>query len=269
MNKQLYGITPDNLMRTLPVVLARDEGMHPLGWMIANALSTLLDKVEYAKIYARIDQLEESALDALAKDFDVVWYDYNYGLETKRALIKDSFFVHRHLGTKGALDRALSDIFPNSTVQEWFEYGGDPYYFRVVIDVTDAREPAQLGLLKKPIEYYKSYRSHLEEDNVIARISCGIAVAIDASGIGYTTPKSGTVPAVSTRGGIADIGLMAETDAEGVLYQTPRSGVEKSGTVPVISTQGGIDNSALMAGVSAAGRLYVVPKCGNALNALM
>ena len=102
----------------------------------------------------------------------------------------------------------------------------------MVVDVTTTKEPAYIGLIKNAIEYYKSFRSHLEEDEIIARISCGIAVAIDASGIGYTTPKSGTVPAASTRGGIAD-------------------------------------NSALMAGVSAAGSLYLVPKCGNALNALM
>lgn len=224
MNKELYGITPDNLMRTLPEVLARDEGMHPLGWMIANALSTLLDKVEYAKIYARIDQLEETALDALAKDFDVVWYDYNYGLETKRALIKDSFFVHRHLGTKGALDRALSDIFPNSTVREWFEYGGQPYHFRVVVDVTTTREPAYIGLIKKAIEYYKSFRSHLEEDEIIARISCGIVIRTHAEGIGYSTPKAGTVPAVSTQGGIEEGGLYAVATAQGGLYSVPKCG---------------------------------------------
>lgn len=269
MNKELYGLTPANMMRTLPGMLAMDEGMNLLAQMVADGVVMLAESSSLVQIYARIDELDERVLDILAVDLRADWYDFNYSLETKRAMIRDSFYVHRKKGTKGAIAKALSDIFPNSTVQEWFEYGGDPYYFRVVIDVTDAREPAQLGLLKKAIEYYKSYRSHLEEDNVIVRISCGIAVATGASGIGYTTPKSGTVPAVSTRGGIADIGLMAETDAEGVLYETPRSGMEKAGTVPLISTQGGIDDSALMAGVSAAGSLYLVPKCGNALNALM
>lgn len=224
MNKQLYGLTEANLMRTLPDALKQDEGMNPLGQIIANAIAGLLGSIDYVKIYARIEELEEPALDALAKDFDVVWYDYNYGLETKRALIKDSFFVHRHLGTKGALDRALSDIFPNSTVREWFEYGGQPYHFRVVVDVTKTREPAHIGLIKKAIEYYKSFRSHLEEDEVIARISCNIVVRTQAAGIHYRPPKAGTIPAVSTQGGTGESGLMAVATAQGGLYSVPKCG---------------------------------------------
>lgn len=224
MNKELYGLTEDNLMRTLPEVLQQDEGMNPLGRMIARSLANLLASIEHTKIYARIDQLGETALDALAKDFDVAWYDYNYSLETKRALIKDSFFVHRHLGTKGALDRALSDIFPNSTVLEWFEYGGRPYYFRVIVDVTQTREPAYIGIIKKAIEYYKSFRSHLEEGEIIARISCGIVIRTHAEGIKYRTPKAGTVPAVSTQGGVGQGAIMAVATAQGGLYRVPKCG---------------------------------------------
>lgn len=224
MNNELYGLTEANLMRTLPNVLHQDEGMNPLGQIIANALAGLLSHLDYVKIYARIDQLEEPVLDALAKDFNVAWYDYNYSLETKRAMIKDSFFVHRHLGTKGALDKALSDIFPNSTVQEWFEYSGLPYYFRVVLDATQIREPAFIGSIKKAIEYYKSYRSHLEEDGIIIRITCGIVIRTGQDGIGYATPRCGTVPEVSTQGGIEDGALMAVATANGGLYQTPKCG---------------------------------------------
>lgn len=231
MNEQLYGLTAANMMRTLPEMLERDEGMNLLAQMVSGAVAGLVDSTRLVQIYARIGELEEQVLDILAADLRADWYDYNYSLETKRAMIRDSFFVHRHLGTKGSINKALSDIFPNSTVLEWFEYGGQPYHFRVVLDVTDAREPAQLGLIKKAIEYYKSFRSHLEEDNVIVRISCGIVLNTNAAGIGYSTPRTGTIPAVST--------------------------------------QGGIDDSALAAAASAAGSLYSVPMCGTAFNALM
>lgn len=228
MNKELYGLTENNLMRTLPEVLEQDEGMNPLGRMIARSLANLLASIEHTRIYARIDQLGETALDALAKDFDVGWYDYNYSLATKRALIKDSFFVHRHLGTKGALDKALSDIFPNSTALEWFEYDGRPYYFRVVLDVTNTREPAYIGIIKKAIEYYKSFRSHLEDDAVVARISCGIVIRTGQGGIGYAVPKAGTAPAVSTQGGIDTGGLTAVATASGGLYHTPKCGTSSN-----------------------------------------
>lgn len=269
MIDEKYCLNETNLMRTLPDVLKNDEGMNPLGQILARALAELKDKVGLVKIYARIDQLDESVLDALAKDFDVVWYDYNYGLETKRALIKDSFFVHRHLGTKGALDRALSDIFPNSTVQEWFDYGGQPYHFRVVVDVTRTREEAQIGLIKKAIEYYKSYRSHLEENEVVVRITCGIVIGTKKDGIGYSVPKCGTIPAVSTRGGIEAKNISVNTQSRHTLYSVPKSGTTKAGTVPIVSTQGGVEDSGLMAVATAHGGLYSPPKCGTKLNSLL
>ena len=231
MNEQLYGLTRDNLLRMLPEALALDAGMQPLGYITADAVAALKPSTQLVKVYARIDELDEQVLDLLARDFKVEWYDYNYQLSTKRALIKDSFLVHRHLGTKGAVVKAVSDVFPQSSIQEWWEFGGQPYYFRCIIDVTNTAELAPLGLIKKKINFYKSARSHMEDDNVIVRISCGIAINTSVGGIGYATPRTGTIPAVST--------------------------------------QGGIDDSLLSAASLAAGSLYSVPMCGTAFNALM
>lgn len=224
MNEQLYGLTRDNLLRMLPEALARDEGMQPLGYMTADAVAALKPITQMVKVYARIDELDEQVLDLLARDFKVDWYDFNYQLSTKRELIRDCFFVHRHLGTKGSVVSAMTDVYPPSMVQEWWEYGGDPYYFRAIIDVTSTAEPAPLGLIKKKINFYKPARSHLQDDNIIARISCGIAVGTSASGIGYSVPRCGTVPAVSTQGGVDDSDLSAATSVSGGLYRVPMCG---------------------------------------------
>ena len=37
-------------------------------------------------------------------------------------------------GTKWAVETALSAIYPDSVVQEWFEYNGEPYTFRLQIN---------------------------------------------------------------------------------------------------------------------------------------
>lgn len=224
MNEQLYGLTAENMMRTLPGLLSHDEKMQPLGMIAADAIADLTENINVVQIYTRIDELEEQALDILAVDFRADWYDYNYSLATKRAMIRDSFFVHRHLGTKDSITRALADIFPYSTLMEWFEYGGDPYHFRVILDVTNTAEHADFGLIKKKINYHKSLRSHLEDDNLIVRISCGIAIGMSASGIGYSVPRCGTVPAVSTQGGVDDSALNAATFAGGGLYSVPMCG---------------------------------------------
>ena len=198
MNEQLYGLTAENMMRVLPDILTRDEEMNPLGIITANQISKLVAHIGLVQIYSRIYEMPESVLDALAKDFKVDWYNPNYSVETKRAMIYDSFYVHNHLGTRGSTIKAISSIFPQSSVLEWFEYGGQPFYFRVIIDMTNAREPVNLDLLRKAVDYYKSLRSHLEDDAFIARISCGFKITTSKSGIGYTVPLCGTLPDVST-----------------------------------------------------------------------
>lgn len=72
-------------------------------------------------------------------DFKVDWWDGDYSLEEKRRTLKDSWRVHRMLGTKAAVETAISAIYPNSAVKEWFEYGGRPYYFKLEINATGSR----------------------------------------------------------------------------------------------------------------------------------
>ena len=40
--------------------------------------------------------------------------------------------MHKILGTKKAVEMVVNDYFENGEVREWYEYGGDPYHFRVV-----------------------------------------------------------------------------------------------------------------------------------------
>lgn len=88
---------------------------------------------------------------------------YSYPIEVKRRTIRDSIQVHRRLGTKYAVEKALGAVYPGTKVEEWFEYGGDPYKFRVVIGATEAGITAdrQAAVLDR-VRFYKNLRSHLE-----------------------------------------------------------------------------------------------------------
>lgn len=219
-----YKLTAENLLRFLPDILKNDSKMDPLGKITADAIAKLIAHIGIVQIYSRIEEMDEKVLDILAKDFKVDWYDYAYSLETKRSLIYNSFYIHARLGTRASFVKALSDVFPNSSVLEWFEYGGAPFHFRVIIDMTNAREPAHLGSLRHTVDYYKSLRSHLEGDAFISRISCGIKVKTTALGSYYNVPLCGTLPDVSTQGNIGDTGLSAGMAASASLYSPRKCG---------------------------------------------
>ena len=141
--------TAEEFLRALPPVLRNDSRMIALGQVVAEELSDRMSEIEKAAIYPRIDELDEALLDILAYDFKVDWYGYDYPLETKRALLKSSFYIHRHLGTKGAVEAAIQSVYPKSIVEEWFDYveGGNPYTFRIVLDASTPAVP-----VNKPVQ---------------------------------------------------------------------------------------------------------------------
>ena len=130
MNNQ-YGLTASSFLRTLPTVLQNDANMQALAAAIAAELEKLAGEPRLAQIYTRIDELDETMLDALAADFKVDWWRPDATLEEKRYALKVSWYVHKHLGTKSAIETAVADYLGTGKVEEWFEYGGQPHHFRV------------------------------------------------------------------------------------------------------------------------------------------
>ena len=158
-----HGITAENLLRTLPVGIGWDETIQALGALAAETLSCRPEEISRLLIYPNIDNLDEELLDILAYDFKVDWWDGDYSLEEKRRTLKGSWRVHRMLGTKAAVETAISAIYPNFAVKEWFEYGGRPYYFKLEINATGSNGDLdkQRRVLQR-LNYYKNLRSHLD-----------------------------------------------------------------------------------------------------------
>ena len=128
-----HGLTKENIVMALPVALQKDESVVALAEAIAEVLSQRPGEINRLRIYPAIDQLDEPLLDILAHDFKVDWWDPDYGLSVKQRTLKSSWRVHKTLGTKAATDRAVAAVYPDSTVLEWFKYGGEPHHFRVTV----------------------------------------------------------------------------------------------------------------------------------------
>lgn len=165
----------DDIFRTLPPVLKKDEGFAALGKVIADQLQKNRELADRALIYPAIDSLPEQVLDALAYDFNVEWYDYEGTLSEKRRTIRECMQVHRYKGTKYAVETALRSVYEEVRVAEWFEYGGQPYHFKVIIyDSSNDKEKRDRIIAK--VQYYKNLRSVLEETIFEIGISSDIGV---------------------------------------------------------------------------------------------
>lgn len=95
-----------------------------------------IESMECAYIWADLEKVEERHLDALAVENRVLFYDSALSVDVKRNLIRNYLYWHIKLGTRGALEEIINIIFDNknTAVEEWNEYGGEPYHFRVLVD---------------------------------------------------------------------------------------------------------------------------------------
>lgn len=174
-----HGLTRENLVATLPPALQKDPSAVALAEAMADLLVRRQSEIEQLRIYPVIDRLDERLLDILAYDFKVDWWDADYSLEEKRRTLKDSWRVHKLLGTKAAVEMAISAIYPRTTVLEWWEYGGEPYHFRLDINITnDSIDSVKQRRVLERLEYYKSLRSHNDGVTYFVEAASAIAKAV-------------------------------------------------------------------------------------------
>lgn len=156
-------IYESDFAKCLPNPLTHDKKIVALASAVSKELLDVSRLSKMALIYPRIDELPEELLDVLAHDLHVDWYDYGYDAETKRNVLKGSVGVHRKMGTKRAVEKAVSDVYGTATVEEWFDYGGEPYHFKIAVGVGEAgvSEYDENKLLEK-MRFYKNLRSRCD-----------------------------------------------------------------------------------------------------------
>ena len=159
MNNDIYQI---DFTQIFPTALQHDPKMIALAKSLTAELLAVSGHMEDVLIYSRIDQLPEELVDILAYDMHVDWYSYEDPLAVKRQTLKDSVKVHKHMGTKYAVETAIQAFFPGGTVQEWFDYEGEPHHFRITIPLPGGITPEVLDDLKRRIWHVKRLSSWLD-----------------------------------------------------------------------------------------------------------
>ncbi|KXS49173.1 MAG: hypothetical protein AWL62_1300 [Halanaerobium sp. T82-1] len=154
---KLIEILPPNL-REDPDIIAASESID------AEHQKTV-SKINKVLTVGDIDNAEEKVVDHLALSAHADYYELSLPIEKKRKIAKKAYILHYTKGTPFAVEQIVSDAFDNAIVEEWFEYDGDPYYFRIQVEdrITDQEV---LRKLLKAINSAKNKRSWLESVNI-------------------------------------------------------------------------------------------------------
>ena len=113
------------------------------------------------------DTCPESLLPWLAWALSVDVWDSAWAEDKKRQVIKTAIAVHRRKGTPFAIEEAFKAVNIQAKVEEWPEYDGDPYKFKLVVDVMDeGLDAAAYSTINQIISQTKNVRSHLDSLDV-------------------------------------------------------------------------------------------------------
>lgn len=259
-------LTDARLTDALPKTLAEQPWVQALAEASRKMRRRVMAYADRTRLFCDIDEASEEALDALAVELQTPLYKNDYPLTVKRQIVKNSMLYYIRSGTRGAVEELLADIYQGAEVEEWFEYGGKPNYFRVAIDISRTTVPvAEMAPAELESWLYSVKRasSALESLSYMIRHAITIGCKVEAflqSPPECGTLEGGTYPEASTLGWSAGAWLQIAGRADAYLVNPP-----ECGTVPEISTVGwSIDAAISQAGSVAEAFVIEPPEAGTA-----
>ncbi|MEK5528519.1 phage tail protein I [Viridibacillus sp. FSL R5-0468] len=152
---------------TLPPSLRKDKFTRALAEAVEIQLKKVFDKALYYANTRDLSDMPERFLDHLAYAKHVDDYDFTWTKKEKINAILKSAELHRIKGTPAAVEKSIEIVFEGGEVNEWFNYGGDPYYFNVEIE-NEVIEKGDFERARRLIHAAKNTRSHLE--NIVVKM---------------------------------------------------------------------------------------------------
>lgn len=152
----------------VPRVLQKQPWVEALSRAVLDLHRQTMGFIDGSQIYTAIDTVSEAVLDALAVSWKIDWYDPEYDLEQKRRIVQTALTIRRTMGTAAAVKAQADAIYPGSTVEEWYEYGGKPGYFRLRVNIMTVEEQEKFAAMsmaevERRLAAAKRFSSHLEE----------------------------------------------------------------------------------------------------------
>lgn len=124
------------ITNSLPSIVSNQSWAKAISYATSRMFRLILDMADASLTFCKVDELDHAVLDILATDLRVSNYKQDYSLDLKRKLVKFALQYWATAGTKAATEGVVQTLFGDAKITEWFEYGGEPGYFKIVINDT-------------------------------------------------------------------------------------------------------------------------------------
>lgn len=166
------------LQDILPSSIQSDKTVQAITSAIQSSLGLTKEEIDNVLILSRIDTIPEELIDTLAWQFHVDTYDLGLSVTQKRQLVKNAIKDHKYKGTSWAVESVVDILLNYAKVEQWWEYQGKPYHFRVNGGSGALVNEEQVENLVNAINQAKNVRSWLDGITFYRNISTSKRVGI-------------------------------------------------------------------------------------------
>nr|WP_279311397.1 phage tail protein [Roseburia faecis] len=158
----------------------QNKDTRSLSVAFAKQMKKYLAYADRLNVWGNIDHLEPEHYDVFAACIAAPYYRSDFPDDKKLKLIKQNYSVRRSAGTQTAIDALLENVFDDARYIPWYEYGGKPYHFKVLL--FDVLKENNIELMSNAMKKVKAARSIMDAVD-IGRIAtnvtyCGVGSCI-------------------------------------------------------------------------------------------
>ena len=152
-------ISKFDIGRLVPKFIMQDKNGYAIAKAMEAGLNFFLQKCqEGLDTLQNVDKMPEWRLDEMAWELNCL-YDYEADISIKREWIRNAYKNYRIHGTAEGVRQYLKIYFGESSIEEFWQFGGDPGQFNVT--VTGLRTDENEAWIRKATAKAKNVRSEL------------------------------------------------------------------------------------------------------------
>lgn len=121
----------------LPKLLRSDEDIAIMADIFSAKLTDIYNRSKLLSILSTLEQQSDEVLAEIAWQRHIEGYSMALSRTDRENIIRKALLLHIRKGTVWSLETALTSLGYESKMSEWFEYGGDPYTFKIDITAGD------------------------------------------------------------------------------------------------------------------------------------
>lgn len=148
--------------KIFPENLKKYKNLRTLAIEFENSFKdNIVPNIDKLAIYKNLELQSDKVLSELAWQYTIDNWRENFPKEVKINLIKNAYWAHSKKGTKIAITENLKKLNYPIQIQEWYEYRGKPFTFKIFMNHLNSSS-SWIDNLLYIVDKYKNCRSVID-----------------------------------------------------------------------------------------------------------